>query len=112
MKRRFRLTSANDFKRVRRKGKSYAHPLVVLICHPNDNGPTRFGVSTSRNLRKAVQRNRARRLLREAIHVYSEDVASGWDVVLVGRSEILATDWSQILAAVEALLRRAKLLKD
>ena len=36
MKRKFRLTSSTDFQRVRRLGKSYAHPLIVLIALERD----------------------------------------------------------------------------
>ena len=45
MKRCFRLTRSNDFKRVRRSGKSYAHPLVVLYVMKSDPVGVRVGVS-------------------------------------------------------------------
>lgn len=36
MQKRFRLSRSEDFKRVRRIGKSYAHPLVVLVAQANE----------------------------------------------------------------------------
>ena len=48
MQRKFRLTRFEDFKRVRRDGKSYAHPLVVLIVQNNDQPRVRVGVAAGK----------------------------------------------------------------
>ena len=68
MKRRFRLTRSTDFKRVRRSGKSYAHPLVVLYALKSDQAGVRVGVSAGLAVGNAVKRNRAKRLLRAAMN--------------------------------------------
>ena len=66
MQRKFRLTRSTDFKRVRRTGKSYAHPFVVLVVQASEVPRVRVGVTAGRSVGGAVQRNRAKRLLREA----------------------------------------------
>ena len=83
MNRRFRLTSSSDFKRVRRTGSSYAHPFVILIAADNDGQPGKIGVTTARSLRRAVDRNRAKRLVREAVRKNAAKIYQGWDVVLI-----------------------------
>lgn len=111
MNRKYRLKRAVDFKRVRRTGKSYAHPLAVLIVHPNDSDRIRCGVSASRSVGSAVRRNRAKRLLREALYRHLSAIVSGWDIILVARPSLLKSDWTSTQEAVSDLLNRAGLLK-
>jgi len=91
MKRKFRLTRSTDFKRVRRFGKSYAHPLVVLISQPNELNISRFGISAGRSVGNAVHRNRAKRQIRESLRPLLPSIKSGWDVVFW-----LAAQWMQL----------------
>lgn len=113
MQQRFRLTSTTDFQRVRRLGKSYAHPLVVLVALKNENSSqTRFAVAAGRSVGKAVQRNRAKRRLRAALQPHLAETNPGWDAILIARQPIEAADFSKIQSAVTMLLRRAGLLQS
>lgn len=112
MKRRFRLTSTTDFKRVRRFGKSYAHPLIVLVVLPNELERVRVGVSAGRSMGNAVQRNRAKRVLRAAIQPYLAALVVGWDCVLIARQPLGAASFGQVQSAISGLLGRAGLLQD
>ena len=111
MQRKFRLTSSNDFLRVRRLGKSYAHPLVVLITLPNELGYTRVAVSAGRRVGNAVKRNRAKRLLREAFRSQIGMIAPGWDVVMVARQALQGASLQEVSEAVRLLLLRAHLVE-
>jgi ribonuclease P protein component len=112
MKRRFRLTSPTEFKRVRRDGKSFAHPLVVLIVIPNMNQDLHIGVAAGRMLGNAVQRNRAKRILRAAIQPYLLEIPPGWDAILIARKPLLKAAWVDVQGAVRNVLQRARLVKD
>ncbi|MGD0708585.1 MAG: ribonuclease P protein component [Anaerolineaceae bacterium] len=107
MKRKFRLNRFTDFKRVRRLGKSYAHPLVLLIASPNQLPQVRVGIITSRALGNAVTRNRIRRRLRVCMDERLPSLTPGWDLLLIGRQAIGTADFSQIQGAVGGLLERA-----
>ena len=109
MQRNLRLTNETDFRRVRRNGQSYAHPLAVLIANPNKLDSTRFGVMAGKTLGGAVKRNRAKRRLREALRQMAPELKSGWDVVLIARRALNEADWESLKTAVESLLRRADL---
>jgi ribonuclease P protein component len=106
----FRLTRSADFKRVRRSGKSYAHPLVVLYVLKSDASLIRAGVSAGLAVGNAVQRNRAKRLLRAAMNDLLPHTAPGSDLLLIARSPLPASDFQQTRMALSNLLKRAGLL--
>jgi ribonuclease P protein component len=111
VQRKFRLTRSEDFKRVRQNGKSYAHPLVVLVvqaCEPPVN--VRVGVTAGKSTGGAVQRNRAKRLLRESIRPYLASLSAGLDLILIARPPLAAATLQETRAALTSLLRRAKIL--
>lgn len=111
MKHRFRLTRSIDFKRVRNQGKSFAHPLVVLVRLPSEQDHLKVGISTSRASGNAVQRNRSKRLLRESMRPLIPLVSTGWELVLIARAPLVTAAFQDVQAAVNGLLRRAGLLK-
>ncbi len=124
MQRKFRLTRSEDFKRVRRSGKSYAHPLVVLIVQARDqrsnpenersdppNQPrVKVGVAAGRTVGTAVYRNRAKRLLREAIRPLIPNITSGLDLILIARPGLTAASLEETRQALLTLLQRAQIL--
>ena len=110
MQRRFRLTRSDDFKRVRRSGKSYAHPLVVLIVQKNDQPRVRVGVAAGRTAGTAVYRNRAKRLLREAMRTLIPNIASGSDLILIARPGLTSATLEDTRQALLNLLQRAQIL--
>ncbi|MCJ7569842.1 MAG: ribonuclease P protein component [Anaerolineales bacterium] len=109
MNRKYRLTNSSDFQRVRRTGQSYAHPLAVLIASANNRPISRFGFSTGKALGSAVRRNRAKRLLREAIRGHLAVIEPGWDIVIIARPIIFESSWSEIQRAISDLIQRAGL---
>jgi ribonuclease P protein component len=108
--RKFRLASSADFKRVRRYGKSFAHPLVVLIALPNDLELTRFAVAAGRSVGNAVDRNRAKRLIRAALHPLIPSIKPGWDIVCIARRPLPGVKCQDVQSALTGLLQRAHLI--
>jgi len=109
VQRKFRLTRSEDFKRVRRSGRSYAHPLVILIVEKNEHGLLRVGVAAGRTVGTAVRRNRAKRLLREAMRTLLPGLGSSADVILIARSGLTSATLDETRQALLNLLQRAKL---
>jgi ribonuclease P protein component len=121
VQRKFRLTRSEDFKRVRRSGKSYAHPLVVLIVQAHDQRSTlqsgsvdqprvKVGVAAGRTVGTAVVRNRAKRLLREAMRPLIPNIASGFDLILIARPGLVSAALDDTRRALLTLLQRAQIL--
>ncbi len=110
MNRAFSLRGGADFQRVWDSGKSWSHPLIVLRASPNGMETNRFGIVVGKKIGKAVKRNRAKRLIREAVRHRLSKITKGWDVMLIARAEAEQAEFKDIDAAVEEVLRRARLV--
>jgi ribonuclease P protein component len=86
-----RLSRSGEFDRVYRDGSSHATRHLVLYSFPRnteETGEVRLGVSVSRRVGGAVDRNRVKRVLREAFWGLSDQLPTGHDFVLVARPEL------------------------
>jgi ribonuclease P protein component len=86
-----RLSRSGEFDRVYRDGSSYATRYVVLYTFPRKNEEreeVRLGVSVSRKVGGAVERNRVKRTLREAFWALTEQLPPRHDFVIVARPDI------------------------
>jgi ribonuclease P protein component len=74
---------------------------------PNGLGLSRYGLSVTKKVGKAVQRNRLKRLLKEIMRLQS--LRLGWDIVFIARSTAVNSSYHQLETAVARLLGRAQL---
>jgi ribonuclease P protein component len=91
MPKRRRLSRSGEFDRVYRDGSSHATRHLVLYSFPRgdaEDRDVRLGVSASRKIGGAVDRNRAKRILREAFWELADRLPSSHDFVIVARPEI------------------------
>lgn len=103
-----RLRASRDFARVYRAGRSWAHPLAALHVTPRGSGK-RLGISVSRKVGNAVERNRVRRRLRETLRARVPLWKEGFDAVVVARSAAAGAGFAELTAAIDELARRARL---
>jgi ribonuclease P protein component len=114
MRRKHRLRANADFQRVRREGRSLAHPLLVILTLANGLEHSRFGFAVGRRIGKAVDRNRIKRRMRELVRVRVQkgEIAAGWDVVFIARHPMRDASFHQVDEAIGLMLRRAGLVSE
>jgi ribonuclease P protein component len=91
-RRRGRLSRSGDFERVYREGRSHANRFLVLYAFPrrdpdSDRDQVRLGVSVSRRVGGAVERNAVKRALREAFWSLDDTLPPAHDFVVVARPD-------------------------
>ncbi len=110
MKQRFRLKHSQDFKRVRSDGKAYSHPFFVfLVCQGIGDHP-RLGISVSKRYGSAVERNRAKRRIREICSARMDKLSSNYDMMVIVRLPMKKAGYNQLTEAVDNVFSRAKVL--
>jgi ribonuclease P protein component len=101
-----RLSRSAEFERVYRHGRSTANRHLVLYSFPNaENNRPRLGLSVSRKVGGAVERNLVKRLLRESFADAEPGMNPGHDVVVVARPDVSELAEREGLAGVDAALQ-------
>src|SRR3954464_6485687 len=100
-----RLSRSAEFERVYRSSSSHGNRYLVLYAFPReDDGGVRLGLTVARNVGGAVERNRVKRLLREAFDAEGASVPPNHDVVIKARPDVRELAEREGLDAVRAAL--------
>ncbi|RMG78475.1 MAG: ribonuclease P protein component [Chloroflexi bacterium] len=112
MQRRYRLRHTADFERLRREGRVFRHPLMLVSLAQNHLPYNRYGFIVSKRIGRAVVRNRVRRLMREAVHLLHPRLRAGYDVVLIARRPIVGQPFQAVRDAVYLLFDRGGIVVE
>jgi len=110
VERRFRLTHRKDFHQVRQNGKTFPHPLVVMVVAPNSLLISRVAVITGKSIGNAVERNRVKRRIRACIQIIWPTMIAGWDLIFLARRSALTCKFSELLLTIQNMVRDAGLV--
>lgn len=108
-----RVTQNRDFVRIRQQGERLAQGCLVANWNKLPEGARpKLGVVTSRKIGGAVQRTRARRLLRESFRLHQHELTQPVELILVARNSIAGKNFADVEKDFLTSLRRAGLLKN
>lgn len=100
MKQTVTLKKNFEFHRLYGKGKSFQAPALVLYVLKNRAGICRTGITTSKKIGNAVERNRCRRVIRAAYRNIEPDICGNYDLVFVARGKtkyVKSTDLEKVM---------------
>ena len=104
------LRGSNDFQKVYRQGKRYEGVLMTAFVLPNNLSHNRLGVTASRKaLGKAVQRNRAKRLLKETFRLKGsslDNLLQRYDWVINAKRRLPSLKAAAAIAEFENLVSK------
>ena len=106
------LRSKKDFTEIYNKGKSLGDRYVVVFHRENHLDYTRTAFLASKKVGKSVQRNKARRLMKESYRELKEQVKPGNDIIIIARNTINQATYRQVRKSLRNALHRGKLLKE
>lgn len=109
----FKLTGAKDYAKVQENGKVFqSSNFGIAYLDREDKEPSRFGFIVSTKIAKeAVDRNRCKRAMSEAVRINSINLLSGFDVVFLAKTNIARVSTADIMKEVRVSLKEAGLMK-
>lgn len=111
LKKEFRLRKQKDFENVFNKGFYFSDNFLLLKIVKNDLPVSRFGFIVSKKIsKKAVERNRVKRLLRESVRLTQKNIRTGFDTVFISKAGIVGKSFEEINLAVKELLKKSRLI--
>jgi len=111
LKKENRLTKKKDFDQVFEKGKSSFNKLLGIKAVNNESSFSRFGIIVSTKIsKKAVERNKIKRRIRNILQKELENIRIGKDVVIITLPEIKNKEYQEIEGALKISLKKLKLL--
>lgn len=89
-----------DFRRLYYRGRSYTNPALVVYLKKNGAGICRIGITVSKKIGCAVERNRCKRIIRAAWSGIEPKINGSYDIIFVARSKtkyLKSTDIQNIM---------------
>ena len=100
------LTGNRSFQRVYAKARYALHPLFVTYLMKNRKQINRLGITTGKKIGNAVQRNRAKRVIKAAYAEIAPCLPTGFDIVIVARQAILQIKSKEAAAILSGQFKR------
>ena len=107
------LNQNTDFQRTYYRGKSTARPALVVYAMKNRVGVCRVGITTSKKIGNAVERNRSRRIIRAAYQsIFNQNTLKGsYDIIFVARGKTKYLKSTQIEKAMLESMKELGLIE-
>lgn len=111
MKKEYRVKSEKDFQLAFQNGTSFANRQLVLYVYPkSEQVHFRVGFSVGKKMGNAVNRNKIKRKLRQAIHELSPFISNQYDFLVIARQDIKTKNFYQIKKSLIHVMKIASVI--
>ena len=101
-----RLRLKKDFLRIVKQGRRYSTKNFLIIIYSQKLEKRRLGVSVSKKVGKAVERNRVKRLLREFFRLNKTILPVSCDILLIAKPGAKKLSYHQILSELSGFFKK------
>ena len=101
-----------DFQIIYKKGKSYVNKYLIMYVLNNKEEENRLGISVSKKVGNSVIRHRIMRLIRESYRLQKDKFRTGYDIVVIARSNAKDKSYSEIESALLHLSKLHNILEE
>jgi len=101
-----RLLKSADFHQVRQGGKRRHTPNFIVVVLHRSNSLTRLGLTVSRKVGGAVQRNRVKRLVREYFRNHIEQLPAGVDISIIAKKGAAELSYARVCDELNFLVEK------
>ena len=105
------LRKKSDFDSLYNRGKSVGDRYVVLFYKKNNLPYNRTGFLASKKVGNSVQRNRARRLMKESYRHLQSTIPEGYDFIIIARNTISGKKCMEVERSLRSAFKRAGVIK-
>ena len=110
MKKEYRVKKSQDFDNIIRKKQSFANRQFVIYYQKNNLDHMRLGISVSKKLGKAHERNRLKRYVRESFKT-RKDFLKNYDIIIIVRPAAKGLSFLEFGSSIDHVLKRSKLYR-
>ena len=101
-----------DFQIVYKKGKSYVNKYLIMYVLNNKEEENRLGISVSKKVGNSVVRHRISRLVKESYRLQKDKFQTGYDIVVIARSNAKDKSYNEIESALLHLAKLHNILEE
>jgi ribonuclease P protein component len=112
MEKKYRLRKNLEFKKVYSGGKNYWNRNLTLYKKKNNLEETRFGITITKKVGKAVIRNKIRRRIKEIYRKNLYRIKSGYDLIFIPKQNVVDISYKELESAMIHILKISNMLKD
>ena len=110
MKKEYRVKKSQDFDNIIRKKQSFANRQFVIYYQENKLDHMRLGISVSKKLGKAHERNKLKRYVRESFNT-RKDFLKNYDIIIIVRPAAKGLSFLEFGSSIDHVLKRSKLYR-
>ena len=110
MKKEYRVKSSQDFDNIIRKKQSFANRQFVIYFQKNKLEHMRLGISVSKKLGKALERNKIKRYIRETFKTRKNHIKN-YDIIIIARAGVKELPFLEVGSSIDHVLKKSKLIE-
>lgn len=106
------LRRKDDFTSLYKRGKSVGQKYIVLFYKKNHLSYNRIAFLASKKVGNSVERNRARRLMKENYRFLKNNLKHGYDLIFIARNTINGKKADDVKKSMVNALLKSNILDD